>query len=73
MGCRRQKRTRKEQCRSKAENLREKEWLDDACEPAHTFTYGTTIGETLTWGIAQRMVVQRLLEQLGLQPDQVEA
>ena len=37
------------------------------------FAYGTTIEESLTWGIAQRMVVQRLLEQLGLQPDQVEA
>ena len=50
----------------KAENLWETEWLDDDCEPAETFTYGTTIEATLTWGIAQRMVVQRLLEQLGL-------
>ncbi len=55
----------------KAENLWENEWLDAACEPAHTFTYGTTIEESLTWGIAQRMVVQRLLEQIGLQPDGV--
>ena len=50
----------------KTENLWETEWLDDCCEPAETFTYGTTIEATLTWGIAQRMVVQRLLEQLGL-------
>lgn len=53
----------------KAENLWETEWVDAGCEPAHTFTYGTTIEESLTWGIAQRMVVQRLLEQIGLQPE----
>ncbi len=50
----------------KAENLWETEWLDTDCEPTETFTYGTTIEATLTWGIAQRMVVQRLLEQMGL-------
>ena len=50
----------------KAEDLWETEWLDDCCEPVETFTYGTTIEATLSWGIAQRMVVQRLLEQLGL-------
>lgn len=55
------------------EDLWETQWVDDACEPSETFTYGTTIEATLTWGIAQRMVVQRLLEQLGLQPDRVEA
>ena len=55
------------------EDLWETQWVDAACEPPETFTYGTTIEATLTWGIAQRMVVQRLLEQLGLQPDQVEA
>ena len=53
----------------KAENLWETEWVDAACEPAETFTYGTTIEESLTMGIAQRMVVQRLLEQIGLQPE----
>lgn len=53
----------------KAENLWETEWVDVGCEPTHTFTYGTTIEESLTWGIAQRMVVQRLLEQIGLQPE----
>jgi len=53
------------------EDLWETQWLDAACEPAETFTYGTTIEATLTWGIAQRMVVQRLLEQIGLQPDGV--
>ena len=42
----------------KAENLWEMKWLDSDCEPAETFTYGTTIEATLTWGIAQRMVVQ---------------
>ena len=52
------------------EDLWETQWVDAACEPPETFTYGTTIEATLTWGIAQRMVVQRLLEQLGLQPDQ---
>ncbi len=50
----------------KQEYLWDTEWLDSDCEPAETFTYGTTIEATLTWGIAQRMVVQRLLEQLGL-------
>ncbi len=55
----------------KAEGLWENEWLDAACEPAETFTYGTTIEESLTWGIAQRMVVQRLLEQIGLQTGRV--
>ena len=50
----------------KTENLWDIEWLDTCCEPAETFTFGTTIEATLTWGIAQRMVVQRLLEQLGL-------
>ena len=54
------------------EDLWETQWVDAACEPPETFTYGTTIEATLTWGIAQRMVVQRLLEQLGLQPDRVE-
>ena len=55
----------------KAEDLWETQWVDAGCEPPETFTYGTTIEATLTWGIAQRMVVQRLLEQLGLQPDRV--
>ena len=55
------------------EDLWEMQWVDAACEPSETFTYGTTIEATLTWGIAQRMVVQRLLEQLGLQPDRMEA
>lgn len=50
----------------KREDLWDTEWLDSDCEPVETFTYGTTIEATLTWGIAQRMVVQRLLEQLGL-------
>ena len=53
------------------EDLWEMLWIDAACEPVETFTYGATIEATLTWGIAQRMVVQRLLEQLGLQPDRV--
>jgi len=53
----------------KAEDLWETQWVDAACEPPETFTYGTTIEATLTWGIAQRMVVQRLLEQIGLSPD----
>lgn len=55
----------------KEENLWETEWVDAACEPVETFTYGTTIEESLTWGIAQRMVVQRLLEQIGLRPERV--
>lgn len=50
----------------KVENLWDTQWIDSDCEPAETFTYGATIEATLTWGIAQRMVVQRLLEQLGL-------
>ena len=54
------------------EDLWETQWVDAACEPSETFTYGTTIEATLTWGIAQRMVVQRLLEQIGLQPDRAE-
>ena len=53
----------------KAEELWETTWVDAACEPAETFTYGTTIEESLTMGIAQRMVVQRLLEQIGLQTE----
>lgn len=52
----------------KAENSWETTWVDAACEPAETFTYGTTMEESLTMGIAQRLFVQRLLEQLGLQP-----
>ena len=55
------------------EDLWETQWVDAACEPPETFTYGTTIEATLTWGIAQRMVVQRLLEQVGLQPDTISS
>ncbi len=53
----------------KANDLWNTEWVDDTCDQPETFAYGDVIEATLTWGIAQRMVVQRLLEQMGLQPD----
>ncbi len=55
----------------KSDGFWEAQWVDAVCEPAETFTDGTTIEGTLTWGIAQRMVVQRLLEQMGLRPEDV--
>lgn len=52
----------------KANNLWDTEWVDDTCEQPETFAYGDVLEASLTWGIAQRMVVQRLLEQMGLHP-----
>ncbi len=49
-----------------ADGLWETEWVDRACEPAETFTYGAVIEGVLTWGIPQRIKAQQLLGQLGL-------
>jgi AraC-like DNA-binding protein len=56
----------------KENNLWDTEWVDETCDQPETFAYGDVIEATLTWGIAQRMVVQRLLEQMGLQPDNIK-
>jgi AraC family transcriptional regulator len=50
-----------------AENLWETEWVDRACEPVETFTYGQVIEGVLTWGIPQRMKARQCLNQLGLE------
>ncbi|MBC8136679.1 MAG: helix-turn-helix transcriptional regulator [Fibrella sp.] len=44
----------------------ETKWVDRACEPEETFTYGAVIEGVLTWGIPQRIKAQQLLGQLGL-------
>ncbi|MBC8137285.1 MAG: helix-turn-helix transcriptional regulator [Fibrella sp.] len=50
-----------------ADDSWETEWVDRACEPAETFTYGAVIEGVLTWGIPQRIKAQQqLLGQLGL-------
>jgi AraC-like DNA-binding protein len=50
-------------------NQWETQWVDHSCEPAETFSYGAVIEGRLTWGIPQRFVVQRLMEQMGIRPD----
>lgn len=55
----------------KTNDLWDKEWVDDTCEEPETFSYGTVIEGSLTWGIPHRMAIQRLLEQTGLYPDQL--
>jgi AraC family transcriptional regulator len=50
-----------------AEDLWETEWVDRACEPIETFTYGQVIEGVLTWGIPQRMKARQCLNQLGLE------
>ena len=54
-----------------SENLWETTWVDRTCEEEETFTYGGVIEAMLSWGIPQRMVVQRLLEQMGIRPDEL--
>ena len=47
------------------ENLWDKEWVDDGCEPPHTFAVGQVIEETLSSSIAQRRTLEIMMEQLG--------
>lgn len=54
-----------------AENLWDQEWVDDACEPPETFAIGRVIEETLTWGIAYRCMLQRQMEQMGFDLDEM--
>jgi len=49
------------------ENLWDQEWVDDACDPPETFAIGRVIEETLTGQIANRLMLERMLEQMGFQ------
>jgi AraC family transcriptional regulator len=51
----------------RAENLWDQEWVDAACEPPETFAVGRVIEESLSSGIAQRRVLEIMMEQLGFQ------
>jgi AraC-like DNA-binding protein len=48
------------------ENQWEQEFIDDLCEPPETFTYADVIEFTITYSTAQRLVVERLLGQMGI-------
>jgi AraC-like DNA-binding protein len=50
-------------------NQWETQWSDRSCDPVEVFSYGAVIEGRLTWGIPQRFVVQRLMEQMGIRPD----
>jgi len=43
----------------------DREWVDDGCDPPHTFAVGAVIEQTLTWDIAYRLMLHRQLEQFG--------
>ena len=49
----------------RAENLWDQEWVDAYCEPPETFAVGLVIEESLSGGIAQRRVLEIMLEQMG--------
>ncbi len=51
----------------RAENLWDQEWVDTICEPPETFAIGQVIEEVLSSGIAQRRVLEIMLEQMGFQ------
>ncbi len=51
----------------RAENLWDQEWVDAACEPPETFAVGRVIEESLSSGIAQRRVLEIMMEQMGFQ------
>ena len=46
-------------------NLWDQEWVDAACEPPETFAVGRVIEEQLSSGIAQRRVLEIMMEQMG--------
>ena len=48
-------------------NLWDREWVDTACEPPETFAVGRVIEESLSSGIAQRRVLEIMMEQMGFQ------
>ena len=51
----------------RANNLWDQEWVDTACEPPETFAVGRVIEESLSSGIAQRRVLEIMMEQMGFQ------
>ncbi len=51
----------------RAENLWDQEWVDAACEPPETFAVGRVIEESLSSGIAQRRVLEIMMEQMGFE------
>lgn len=53
------------------ENRWDEEWVDDTCDQPETFAIGRVIEETLTWGIAYRSVLERQMQQMGFQLDEI--
>ncbi len=51
----------------RAENLWDQEWVDTLCEPPETFAVGRVIEESLSSGIAQRRVLEIMMEQMGFE------
>ena len=49
----------------RAENLWDQEWVDTVCEPPETFAVGRVIEEALSSGIAQRRMLEVMMEQMG--------
>jgi hypothetical protein len=49
----------------RAENLWDREWVDDACQPPETFSVGAVLEAQLTWDIAYRSMLERQMEQMG--------
>ena len=55
------------------ENLWDQEWVDDTCDSPETFSIGGVIEATLTWQIACRLMLERMLEQMGFQLHEMDA
>ena len=51
----------------RAQNLWDQEWVDAACEPPETFAVGRVIEESLSSGIAQRRILEIMMEQMGFE------
>lgn len=51
----------------RAEDLWDQEWVDTFCEPPETFAVGRVIEESLSSGIAQRRVLEIMMEQMGFE------
>ena len=51
----------------RVENIWDQEWVDGFCEPPETFAVGRVIEEVLSSGIAQRRVLEIMMEQMGFE------
>ena len=52
--------------RVRVENLSDTQFVDMACDPPETFTYGSVIAHALTWAAVRRAAALQAMQRLGL-------